>query len=244
MAAPSRECRRRPRDGGRLGSPVMLGDLSAGEVGGELVRANWPDGTSWHASLGTLRLHAITSAGMPATGTEVILRDTHYTATADGGGDLSIADLEPGPYWLQVVEPRFAELKLTIPTPVTFLAARDSTFRATLTVPTAEEYVIGRCMAMRQWKVPSAMLVQGKVMTPSGTAVNRASLTFAVKAAGKWDDLGEHFTTGTDGLFQSCNPRLKRGDVVRIRIHRAGLEDADTTATLDARLTVVPVISP
>ena len=60
--------------------------LSPQESGGELAHAAWANGASWQASLGTLRGHATTRAGVPAAGTRVRLEDTDYGATADERG--------------------------------------------------------------------------------------------------------------------------------------------------------------
>ena len=56
------------------------------EGGGELAKMAWPDGRSWTASLGALRIQAVTSGGAPARGTVIQLDDTDYIATADSTG--------------------------------------------------------------------------------------------------------------------------------------------------------------
>jgi hypothetical protein len=173
------------------------------------------------------------------------LRDTKYAGTADASGDVAIADLAPGPYWLQVVDPALSDLGIWIPTPVTFVAVRDSTYHATLKVPTADEYVVGRCTSLRQWKSESKNLLVGRVTTPDGKPVQNANVTYELRTGvGKWKPLRDNFTTGADGIFQSCNPDLARYATVRLTVRRIGAPDFTTTARLDSTLTVVPVQVP
>lgn len=223
--------------------------LSGIEFGGELAGASWPDGSAWHASLGTLRVHSLTGGGRPAAGTVIVLRDTKYSGIADSNGDIEIGDLAPGPYWLQVADPRLSAIDVNIPTPVTFVASGDSTFRTTLTVPTAEDYVVGKCVEMHQWKIGSRNLVLGRVTTPGGGPVMDANVTYEILTASlKWRRLSDDFITGSEGTFQSCHPDLSIGAVLRITVRREGAPDFTTVAKLDRRLTIVrvqvPAISP
>jgi hypothetical protein len=221
------------------------GNLSAIEFGGELARVSWPDGHTWRASLGRLRVHAVNGSGQPAAGAIVVLRDTHYKGAADSNGDIVIDDLLPGPYWLQVFDETLDNVALSIPTPVRFVAVRDSTVKVTLTVPTAEEYVVSRCIAAHQWKAGSNNLILGRVVDSSSGPVSGARISYAVKTpVGDWRSLDDNFTTGIDGVFQSCNPGFTRGATIRTRVHRQGVADTDAIVTLSARLTVVPVQAP
>jgi hypothetical protein len=70
------------------------------ETGGVLARATWPDGQSWHASLATVRIHAVTAGGRPAAGTTVAFPGTPYRGTLDANGDATITDVLTGPYQL------------------------------------------------------------------------------------------------------------------------------------------------
>ena len=225
--------------------PITREDLAPMEFGGELVRATWPDGRTWHASLGTLRIHAVTSGGQPAVGSVITLRDTQYRGTADANGDVVIADLAPGPYWPRIVDPRVSELGFWIPTPMTFVAERDSTFRATLRIPSAAEYAISRCVDAHQWNAGASWVILGRVVTSDGDAVNGARVSYAIRQGPvEWSSLSETYFTGSDGIFQECNQQLNAGRPVRIRVQRRGLADVDTTVTLAAKLTVVRVRVP
>ncbi len=74
--------------------------LYATENGGELARADWPDGQSWRASLGSIEVHALSSEGKPVTGARFALAGTTYRGVTDGAGNVSIRELIPGPYAL------------------------------------------------------------------------------------------------------------------------------------------------
>lgn len=224
---------------------IKLKQLAPMEFGGELARATWPHGLTWHASLASVRIHAATSAGQAAAGTVIALRETHYRGTADANGDALIDDLLPGPYWLQIADPRLAELGIAMPTTTTFVAVRDSTFRTTVRVPTAEEYVTGRCVDAHQWTPGVSMLILGRVVTPGGAPVNNARVSYSIKQdLADWSAISEYYTTGSDGTFQECSRRLGFHSTVRIRVQQAKLTDVDTVVTLAAKLTVVRVQVP
>src|SRR5258705_5466971 len=100
--------------------------LYATEVGGELAHATWPDGYTWTAPLGTLRLQTVTRRGRPAPGTVVRLDGTDYQATADTAGLLELTGLLPGPYTASILDPRLGALGVSLATPLRFIAVRDS----------------------------------------------------------------------------------------------------------------------
>jgi hypothetical protein len=212
------------------------------ESGGELAHAVWPDGQTWNASLGSLRIHAVTSSGRPATGAEVLLPGTPYHATADSSGTILIGDLLPGPYSLAIRDARIAELDLSIPTNISFVAARNSTHRETLQVPTAEEYVAGLCRKNRQWEANDSTFILGRLVTPEGTSVDDAKVSFAVRMKnGPWTWLRWSYRTGTDGVFQSCSGSFTAGQTVAIRVSRDGLPDVDVERTITTHLTIVEI---
>ena len=224
---------------------IKLKQLAPMEFGGELARATWPHGLTWHASLGSVRIHAATSAGQAAAGTVIALRETHYRGIADANGDALIDDLLPGPYWLQIADPRLAELGIAIPTTTTFVAVRDSTVRTTVRVPTAEEYVTGRCVDAHQWNAGASWVILGRIVTSDGESVNGARVSYAIQRGPvEWSSLNETYFTASDGIFQECNQGLNVGSTVRLRVQRRGLADVDTTVTLAAKLTVVRVRVP
>ena len=215
------------------------------ETGGELESAAWPDGRSWHDSLGTLHVSATTRVGTPAAEVMLALADTPYRATTDSAGNAVIVDLLPGPYTIAIVDPRVASLGISIPTPVKFVAARDSTVHEALKVPTAEDWVAGECVRARQWEVGDSVFVLGRVLATSGKPVEDAEVSFAVQGGpGLWSRISNFFTTGTDGLFQSCNENYTLGAPVKITVRRSGAKPVEVILPLTAKLTTIVVRVP
>jgi hypothetical protein len=213
--------------------------LFAIENGGELAHATWPDGQRWNASLGSLRITGITGSGRPAAGVQVLLPETPYRGTADSSGTVLITDLVPGPYSLRIRDTRMAELDVSIPTRVSFVAARDSMFRATVRVPTAEEYVASQCRRDRQWEANDSTFILGRVVTPDGKPVENAKVSFATRRRdGQWSWLKWVYRTGGDGVFESCGKLFNAGQKVLIRVSRKGLADVDIERAIAKKLTI------
>lgn len=219
--------------------------LYAEEDGGELARATWPDGLTWKAPLGALRVHAITKDGKAAAGAVIALLATQYYGTVGANGMLEIKDLLPGPYAVRIVDPRIAELGIGLPTPLKFRAARDTTTIATLVVPTTESSIADRCVANHKWTVGDSLFTIGRVVTPDGKPVNEAKVTFATwsPVVGEWQWNSVYFMTGTDGLFEFCHP-FAVGTEVRYRVARAGVVIGQASGTFTSGLLVVRIPVP
>jgi hypothetical protein len=221
--------------------------LYAVENGGEVARAAWQDGRTWHDPLGVLKLHVVSAPGRRAEGTVIALAGTSYRAAADANGDVVMADLLPGPYSVEILDARLAELGLSIPTSLKFVATRDSTLRLAVTVPTAEEYTKGRCLAAsKRFTVGESVVVLGRVVTSDGKAIADATVTVAVRVGPRlWKSQPGAYTTGTDGSFQICSRDLNVNSTVKISVElpgRAPAQTVETTRTLSTNLTVVPVV--
>jgi hypothetical protein len=222
--------------------------MYAVESGGEVASAAWPDGHAWHDSLGAVQLHAVTSRGQPATGAVVALTGTPYRGTADASGNVVIADLLPGPYSAVVLDSRLASAGVSTPTPIKFVATRDSTLRITMTVPTADEFARSRCLAAaKRYAIGDSVFILGRVATSSGIPIADAKVLSAVRLkSGDWRWIPGAYTTGSDGVFQICSRDLERNGSVKIRVEVAGrrapVQVVETTRTLSTNLTVVPVV--
>lgn len=197
----------------------LAGDRAAGgggtpEIGGEIARATWPDGSTWRGSLGTMRLHVLDKQGRPATAATAELVDTDYQLRIDSSGTIQLDDLLPGPYTATVRDPRLVALGVPAPTAtVRFVASRDSTKESLLEIETADDVVRRRCGA----DLPSASRgwVLGRVVTANGQPVKDA----------RWSIRDEFGTTmvedgkvDADGLFQWC--RLPMNSRVNIDVWR------------------------
>lgn len=212
------------------------------ENGAEVSHAVWPDGQRWDARLGTVSIRTLTTAGRPAVGAVVQLHDTHYRGTADSSGTVLIHDLLPGPYALRIRDPRIEELGFLLPTPVTFVAARDSVVRLTLDVPTAEDYVASQCRKNGRWRTTDSTYLFGRVVDPDSKPVEGVRVSYALQMNNaEWSWGKETFRTRADGLFQFCSTTLTPGRILLVRASRSGHPNADLTHTTTSNMTIVPI---
>lgn len=198
----------------RLAGDRGRSDGGIPEIGGEIARASWPDGSNWHATLGAARLHVVDSQGRPATAASVELVDTDYQPKIDSSGILQLNDLLPGPYTATVRDPRLVALGVPARTATLhFVAARDSTKEALLEVETADDVVRRRCGA----DVPAGPRgwLLGRVVTADGQPVRDARWSIR-------DEFGtalvEDGKVDADGLFQWC--KLPMNSRVNIDVWR------------------------
>lgn len=178
---------------------------STPEIGGEIARATWPDGSNWTAPLGTVRLHVVDHQGRPATAAAVQLLDTDYPVAMDSSGNVELNGLLPGPYTASVRDPRLVALGIPAPTAtLRFTSVPDSTKEALLEVETADDFARRRCGSDasgggRAW-------ILGRVVTADDQPVRDA----------RWSIRDEFGTTvvedgkvDADGVFQWCRLPLK-----------------------------------
>ncbi len=215
----------------------------AAENGGELARATWPDGSAWRASLGTVRITARSTGGAPAAGTVVRLPDTPYLGVANRDGVIEISDLVPGPYTVLIVDAWLAPIGIEIPTPLKFVAARDSTVEASIVARTAKDFVIDRCVADRKYSPADSVLIVGRTVGANGEPVRGITISLAEVRPPPEPDrlLDDYYTTGTNGLFHFCSKSLRRGMTLSVRARRGGSILQVMTVSLDDNLTVVRI---
>ncbi len=219
--------------------PLRRTTLFAVELGGQLARASWPDGTHWKAPLGAFRARAVSPAGKLAVGTRVSLEGTPYSGIVDSTGTVTIPDLLPGPYSVQIADPRIDTLHLAFPTPLKFIAVADSIADATLTVPTLESLVTEACKKFEQ-SARDSVYVFGRVMTADGTPVANAKVTFRARRLGAVIRHPENVVTEADGIFESCDG-WRMDDQIVLLVSRPGKKDIEVTRTFDSRVAVVRV---
>jgi len=181
------------------------------EIGGEIARASWPDGYSWQAPLGTIRLRAVDGQGRPASGSVVQLLDTDYRATTDASGTFVLTDLLPGPYTASVRDPRLAALDVPSSTTLRLSAVRDSTIDARVVVESADDYVMRRCgydggLAGRARLLGRALRADGQPASEARWTMRDEFGTVLVES-GKVDG---------DGFFHSCQLPMNKSFTIDV----------------------------
>jgi hypothetical protein len=169
------------------------------EIGGEIARATWPDGYSWSAPLGAVRLHVVDGQGRPAAATTVQLLETDYQMTMDSTGNVALTDLLPGPYIASISDPRLTALGIPSTKTLRFTAQRDSTKEALIEVETAEDVVQRRCGQVVPTSGKGWLL--GRVVSTDGRPVPQARWSLRDESG---TTLVEDGRVDADGLFQWC----------------------------------------
>jgi hypothetical protein len=194
-------------------SPSRSGEVMAGvshsnaqEIGGEVGRVSWPDGYSWSAPLGALRLRAVDGQGRPAGASVVTVVGTNYEVERDGDGSFVVSDLLPGPYSVTIRDPRLTELNVPLTSSIRFTAVRDSTTEVRVQVETADDFAARRCGADARGTGKGVVLA--RVVSADGRPVSDAR--WSVR-----DEFGSPLVEGgrvdPDGLLQWCQaPMGKR----------------------------------
>jgi hypothetical protein len=206
--------------------------LSVHEIGGELARVTWPDGRTWIAPLGTLRLRARTRQGTPVAGALVQLEGTDSQGVADSAGLVTIGELLPGPYAISIVDPRLSALDLLLPTSSKAIAIRDSVTDAVLEVESAEDFVAARCE--RDQRIAGGTWILGRVVAPNGKPVGDARWVINDEFGSRLVDGGRG---GGDGLFHWC--QLPLGKRVEIEAWLGGDRRVKVKRVLADHLTIV-----
>jgi len=201
--------------------PRDEGPIQAIEYGGQVVEAAWPDGLSWSAPLGRLTVHGVDSGGRPATGFELRLRGTNYSARPNERGVAQLGSLLPGPYRAVVTDTLLGRIGLAPTALPTFVVARDSAVERRVTVRDAVQNLREFCGGGGDGE--EALLVV-RVRTPEGLPVTDAAWEVRRTRAPSRDyteEVAHARHPSPDGTLLGCL-RLKRGDAVRIAVWREG----------------------
>lgn len=213
------------------------------EIGGHLAAVTWPDGRSWRARLASARITAVSAAGTPAPpGTVLGLANTDYRAETDSAGIATFRDLLPGPYSVMIVDPQLADLGLTIPTGLTFVAADGPAIAASVPAPSASEYVASLCGARNEPARESAWLV-GRVGTTDGHPGAAARWRLSRSVEGRWKEVAAGNTTAATGLFVHCR-NLAVGETIRVEAWRRGETPTAVIGRLSGNVTALRVLLP
>ena len=212
------------------------------ESGGELARAQWEDGTLWHASLGTVRIDARTHTGEPAAGTDISLEHSDYRGVVDATGLLVFRDVLPGPYRTIVHDTVLAPIDVTLKTPIAFSAVRDSVHTATLDVPTAYDYARSLCPPER---LPSLRPIAffAYVTTSDGRAASGLEIKEQLKRpldVPEWKSTAFGGKTDKGGRYFSCW-RFALDDTVQIWVRRGNEPPQLTLKKMTGRVNAVRI---
>ena len=227
------------------GRPVLRERVHVSETGGEVASVQWPEGT-YRAPLGALSVVAQSEERAPMAGVQLRLDGTDYRATTDSAGGARMERLLPGPYSLVVVDPRLAPIDLVLPTGVRFDAHRDSLHVATFTLPQVPPKMLDFCAQRRvvptrttdtiPWIIGRVRRMDGALVTP-GIVRAKKQIT-----GGEWDQVGETFHVGTDGLFWVCAYGLIGVSQVQIEYSVGSGRIGRLQVPMQGSLTVIPFV--
>ncbi|MBL0169177.1 MAG: carboxypeptidase regulatory-like domain-containing protein [Gemmatimonadaceae bacterium] len=211
------------------------------EIGGELARAQWPEGATWNGPLSALHVTAVTRSGEPAAGATLNLLGTDYRVTTDKTGRATFEYILPGPYTVVVDDPRLTTLALQIPTGRTLTARRASSALVRVEVPTAEDFVGAMCD--RDAPKPDEAWLLSRVVASDGRPVTGARWRVSEADGSRWRVVSDNGLTGSNGLVAVCRG-LARGTSAEVASWRDPKEAVRVQRMLEDPLTVVRVALP
>ncbi len=172
------------------------------EIGGELARAQWPDGQTWDGELSTLHITAVNRRGEVSAGAILTLARTGYRVTTDSNGRGTIAHVLPGPYEFVVDDPRLKEINVQIPTGRTITARRASAALVRVIVPSAQEYMASVCG--REIPALNEAWLLARVVAGDGQPVAGAKWRVSTADGSRWRVVADNGIAGADGLLHVC----------------------------------------
>ena len=210
--------------------------------GGELASAEWSDGTTWRATLGTATGRVSLRDGTPAAGVTLLLTDTPYHASTDSAGNFRIPDLLPGTYRVAVNDEALRSIGLSVPTTYRVVTARDST-HLRVTMPSRADVIADGCRGPGPFDPNSRAFVLGRALRTDGSPIEQAMWDVRINTPEGWMDFATNGRTGSDGLMPLCSG-LRRGLEIEITARSPeGLVDVQRRRlTEDA--TIIPFVFP
>lgn len=198
----------------RGGSVAIHRTYFAREVGGEVAWAEWPGGYTWEDSLGTFRGQASDHNGKSVANLTVGLEGTSYRATTDSTGRLELRRLLPGPYTVLLLDSTLAPLGIMLKTAISIVAERGKVLDRVVPVTSFAEYVASRCperSVVGRLDAAVSSPIVGRVVDEEGKAVAGVHLRLSIQNYdGSWAVLSDNGVTGSDGIFQYCEPVPRR----------------------------------
>jgi hypothetical protein len=221
--------------------------LQLSESGGELVRADWPDSTSYVAPMGEAVIAVVDGKNAPVAGVEVRLVDTDYTGVTDASGKITVTDLVPGPYKVAFEDLRLQRIGLAIETKTRFEAERGVRREVVVTRRTAEDFVGEKCGGAAQVaKGRPVTFIAGRILKQGTVDIRETTVSAFVEfAPGAWKRVEENYKPGPDGYYYLCSPDFVQDAMVRVEIEGGSIERSSASGKLSGTLMVVdlPVTS-
>ena len=140
---------------------------------------------------------------------------TDYRTTADSAGDFEISNLLPGPYSSGAINGQLADLGVVMKTLDGFTAIRDSVVRVTPGVPSAAQYIAGKCDA----DSPRYAVVVARILMPDGEPAEDARVEVRTVHDGSLQRMVDG-NADENGLFFVCH--VPRDAPVQIAAHVDG----------------------
>jgi len=199
--------------------------------GGELVLVRSPDGAEWRAQLGTLQAPIVDQKGNPLSGVTIRLANTDYVGISDSSALVTIQELLPGPYRLDIIDSTLAKIALPLQSSVRFVAERDVTYQRPIEVETASDHVEGMCKKDGVFDRQSLKLI-ARVYGTNQLPIPRAQWEFP-RAKG---------VTASDGVFVYCQD-LELGKKIPLKVSD-GVTTKELTIVPSQKLTVLKIVVP
>jgi hypothetical protein len=202
--------------------------LEVHEQGGEMAAARWPNGSEWHAHLGTVQGRLMRS-GKPLPNPSIRLAESPYRAESDSAAFFRIERLLPGPYDITVDDDQLNPVSIAMTTQQTFVARRDSVVDVDVDAPTLNDFVRAQCKT----KPDSVRLLVGRAVLPDGGPASFADaklsqakdvlvdddIDAARRPPPEWVSLW-HDEAGLTGRFSVCG--LPRRALLRLDVELDG----------------------
>ncbi|MEP6763546.1 MAG: carboxypeptidase-like regulatory domain-containing protein [Gemmatimonadaceae bacterium] len=177
------------------------------EIGGELARAEWPDGQTWLGQQGSIHFTAVSNDGESVKDARLNLAGTDYSVTTDRTGHGTINYVLPGPYDVVVNDSVLAPIGLQIPTGRTVRMQRGSAALVRVSIPTATQYVATLCNR------PTLPLTEtwlvGRVLSGDGKPAAGVHWRVSNSEGTRWRVVADNGITGSDGLVIQCHGLIR-----------------------------------
>jgi hypothetical protein len=190
--------------------------IEAEERGGEVASARWEDGLAFQGSLGTFFGRVVDKKGNPEPNVIVRLRDSDYIASSADDGRFGINLLLPGPYYLDVIDPRWVKLGISFPSKLRFTAQRDSVTEGELRDPHMLAYVIQGCTG-EKWSNAAPLDLTMLVTDAIGRPMRHTEWEISRSTGSDWQRIRERRVTDAEGKIYSCL-RMDEGTVVDLKL--------------------------